>query len=99
MVDDKLKIRLDLTGCSLPPIEVNREDEYYYRLAAKEIPKVLARYKEVYNELTDKEHYYMALIHFAANMFCQIDRNETKPFIDEMNKASSLIEQRLKAGK
>lgn len=95
MDDDKLKINLDLAGCRLPSIVIRREDEYYYRQAAKAIPRILARYRETYKDLSDKEHYYMAMLHFAANMFYQMDRNDTAPFTDEMTAASDLISQRL----
>lgn len=95
MDEDKLKINLNIVGCALPSIEIDRQDEYFYRQAAKAIPSILAYYKEAYKGLSEQEHYYMALVHFAANMYCQIDRNETKPFVDEMRRLTALIEDRL----
>ena len=95
MDEDKLKINLNIVGCALPSIVIDRQDEYFYRQAAKAIPSVLAYYKEAYKGLSEQEHYYMALVHFAANMFCQLDNNETEPLVAQMKEAVRLIEEKL----
>lgn len=95
MDDDKLKITLRQLGISLPPLTIKREDEIYYRQAEKAIPRILANYKEAYTELTDEQHLYMTLVHFAANMFCQLDNNETEPLVAQVKEAVRLIEEKL----
>lgn len=92
MDKDKLRINLDISSCLLPTLEIKREDEYYYRLAAKEIPKILAKYQEKYKTLSEKEHYHMAMLHFAANMFYQMEKNDTRPYEEEIKKAIKQIE-------
>lgn len=95
MNNDKLKIRLGISTCPLPVLEIDREDEPYYRMAAEAIPKILAKYQEKYKELPRDAHYHMAMAHFAANMFYLMDRNETEPFKSSIEEAIKDIENTL----
>lgn len=92
MNNDKLKIRLGLSTCPLPVLEIDRDDERYYRLAAEAIPKILAKYQEKYKELSKDAHYHMAMVHFAANMFSLMDKNETEPYIKTIEEAIEKME-------
>lgn len=95
MDNDKLKIRLGLPTCPLPVLEIEREDEPYYRMASKAVPMILARYQEQYKDLPKEAHYHMAMIHFAANMFFLKDKNETGPYKEDIQEAIRKIEKAL----
>lgn len=93
MNNDKLKIRLGLSTCPLPVLEIDRGDERYYRLAAEAVPKILAKYQERYKELSKDVHYNMAMVHFAANMFYFMEKNEAGPYRETVEEAIKKIER------
>lgn len=96
MDKNKMKITLDIPNCNLPKLEIEREDEYYYRQAAKEVQRVLAIYQMRYRDFNEEVHYYMALVHFATHMYRLKGMNETKPFADEMAESIKQMEALLK---
>lgn len=92
MNNDKLKIRLGLSTCPLPVLEIDREDERYYRLAAEAVPKFLAKYQEKYKDLPKDAHYHMAMVHFAANMFYLMEKNEVESYRATVEEAIKKME-------
>ena len=76
--NNKLHIRLHVYDMELP-VTIVREEEEFYRNAAKLI--------------SDKELLYMALIDIALRYVKNKDRNDTSPYDDILAKITSEIEE------
>lgn len=94
--NDKLKIKLRMTSCVLPPLVIEMKDERYYRLAAEEVPKILATYQEKYKELSKDVHYHMTMVHFAANMFYLMEHNDSEELRKGIRELTNMVEETLK---
>ncbi|WP_314696832.1 cell division protein ZapA [uncultured Prevotella sp.] len=96
MADDKLNIRLHVYDAELP-VKVPREDEEYYRSAAKLVTDTINVYSTRFKgKKGDKEILYMAMIDIALRYKKEGVRNDTAPFNDILNKLTSEIEDALK---
>ena len=83
MADDKLHIRLHVYDAELS-VNVPREDEEYYRSAAKLITDTINTYSTLFKgKKGDKNIIYMAML-------------DTAPFNDILSKLTSEIEDALK---
>lgn len=93
---EKLHIRLHIYDTDMPVI-IDRENEFTYREAAKDINEAINAYSEVFKgKKSDKEILYMALIDIAYNYELQKSRNDTAPVNDILSKITSEIEEALK---
>lgn len=91
----KLHIRLHVYDTDIP-VNVNREDEYYYREAAKLITSTVNTYSEVYKgRKADKEIMYMAMIDIALRYQKEIGRNDTSEYDNILAKLTGEIEEAL----
>lgn len=92
MADDKLRIRLHVYNTELT-VNVPREDEEYYRSAAKLITDTINTYSTLFK---GKDIIYMAMLDIALRYKKEGVRNDTAPFNDILGKLTSEIEDALK---
>ena len=96
MAEEKLHIRLHVYDTEIS-VNVLREDEEYYRKAAKLITDTVNTYASVFKgRKGDKDLLYMALIDIALRYEKESRRNDTVPFTDILGKLTSEIEDTLK---
>ena len=96
MADDKLRIRLHVYNTELT-VNVPREDEEYYRSAAKLITDTINTYSTLFKgKKEDKDIIYMAMLDIALRSKKEGVRNDTAPFNDILGKLTSEIEDALK---
>ena len=93
MADDKLHIRLHVYDAELS-VNVPREDEEFYRSAAKLVTDTINTYSTRFKG--DKDILYMAMIDIALRYKKEGVRNDTAPFTDILGKLTSEIEDALK---
>ena len=94
--NNKLHIKLHVYDTDIS-VNVLRDDEAYYRRAAKLITDTVNTYAAVFKgRKTDKELLYMALIDIALRFEKESGRNETAPYSDILGKLTSEIEEALK---
>lgn len=88
--NEKLNIRLHVYDTDIP-VKVNREDEMYYRNAAKLISSTVSRYAERYKtKKSEKEILYMAMIDISLRYEKEKGNNDTSEYD---NILSSLIKE------
>ena len=93
--NDKLNIRLHIYDTDMPVV-IDRQYEFTYREAAKDINDAINAYSEVFKgKKSDKEILYMALIDIAYNYEIEKSRNDTKPVNDILSKITTEIEEAL----
>jgi cell division protein ZapA len=74
---DKLRIRLHVYDTDIP-VNIRREDEFYYREAAKLISNTVNTYADRYKSRnSDKEIMYMAMIDIALRLQRQKGDSDT----------------------
>ena len=94
--NNKLHIKLHVYDTDIS-VNVLRDDETYYRRAAKLITDTVNTYAAVFKgRKTDKELLYMALIDIALRFEKESGRNDTAPYSDILGKLTSEIEEALK---
>ena len=92
---EKLKIRLHVYDTEIA-VNVVRDDEEYYRKAAKLITDTVNTYADIFKgRKSDKELLYMALIDIALRYVKDKDRNDTTPYDDILAKITSELEEAL----
>ncbi len=93
--NDILHIRLHLYDTDMN-VRVKREDEFFYREAAKLINSRVNTYAELYKgRKSDKEVLYMAMIDIALRYQKNKDSNDTSAINDILDKLTSEIEEAL----
>ena len=93
---EKLHIRLNVYDTVIS-VNINREDEEYYRKAEKLITTVVNSYASVYKgRKSEKEILYMALIDIALRYQKEAARNDTLPYSDILGQFTTEIEYALK---
>lgn len=94
--NNKLHIKLHVYDTDIS-VNVLRDDEAYYRRAAKLITDTVNTYAAVFKgRKTDKELLYMALIDIALRFEKESGCNDTAPYSDILGKLTSEIEEALK---
>jgi cell division protein ZapA len=94
---DKLHIRLHVYDRDISVI-VPRDEEEYYRNAAKLITDTVNTYAQVYKgKKSDLDLVYMALIDISLRFVKESKRNDTAPYCDILSRLTSEIEEVLKA--
>lgn len=95
MSEDKLHIRLHMYDTELS-VNVPREDEIYYRDAAKAVTEAVNTYASIYRgRKSDKEILYMSMLDIALRYKQQETNNDTGPFNDILGKLTEEIEEAL----
>ena len=96
MANDKLKIILNFDDTKLS-VTIPREDEEYYRLAAKQITSTVNTYSSIFKEQKRKEEIlYMSMLDIALRYQKENARNDTAPFNNILDQLISEIEDALK---
>ena len=94
--NSKLRIRLHVYDTDLS-VTIPREDEEYYRNAAKLITDTVNTYAKVYKDRkSDKDILYMALIDIALKHEKVSAHNDAAPLNDILVKLTSEIEEAMK---
>lgn len=88
--DDMIRIHL-LIDNERYPLFIPREEEEFYRSAAKQIDYTLNKYRKAYPEFGDDKHWAMAALELAFDNERLYDRQDTKPFTEKMK----LLEQEI----
>ena len=92
MAEDKLHIKLHVYDMDIS-VNVLREDEIYYRRAAKLIDETVNTYAKVFkNRKEIKEILYMSLIDITLRLEKESSRNDTAPFSDILGTLTKEIE-------
>lgn len=95
--NDKLHIRLHVYDTDIP-VKILREDEFFYREAAKLINSTVNTYAEIFKgRKSDKEILYMAMIDIALRFEKNKTRNDIEPYNDILAKITAEIEEALGA--
>ena len=88
----KLHIKLHVYDMEIP-VYIVREDEKFYRDAAKLITDTVNAYAQVFNgKKGDKELLYMTLIDIAFRYEKELGRNDIAPYSSILEKLTSEIE-------
>jgi cell division protein ZapA len=92
---DKINIRLHIYDTDIS-VRVLREDEHLYRKDAELINELLnAYFSNFKGTKSDKEITYFAMIDLGLRLMRQLERNDTKPYDDILNKLTAEIEDEL----
>lgn len=94
--NDKLHIRLNVYGTVLP-VNISREDEQYYRDAAKLVTNRMNSYASRYKgRKSDQEIMYMAMIDIALRYEKHRATNDTSAYDDVLSDLAREIEAALR---
>ena len=98
--EGKLNIRLHVYDEEIAMVLHNREDEEYYRAAAKLITERYSAYAQVYKgRKSDHTIALMTLIEIALRYEKELHRNDTTPYDNVLVQLTSEIEETLKSEK
>lgn len=92
---DKLHIRLHVYDTEIP-VNIKREDEFFYRQAAKLISSTVNTYSDIFkNRKSEKEILYFAMVDIALRYEKNKDNNDTGVYDDILKKLTQEIEEAL----
>lgn len=93
--NNKIPIRLNVYD-TLIRVNVLREDEPFYRNAAKAITDTVNAYSNIYRTTkSEKEILYMAMIDIALKLQMEKTHNDTAPYDDILSKITTEVEEAL----
>ncbi len=94
---EKLNIRLHVYDEDIMTVLHNREDEEYYRAAAKLITERYGAYAQVYKgRKSDHTIALMTLIEIALRYERELAKNDTVPYDNVLSQLTSELEDALK---
>ncbi len=96
MTDDKLGIQL-LLGNRTHSITVKREEEEYFRAAAKMINDKLNRYRKAYPNKDNEEYMSVVLLDIAVSLVKNKGNNDTRPYVEALEKLGEEVLDALKS--
>lgn len=92
-MEEKLRIRLHLYETDLM-VNVPREEEQYYRAAAKQVTETVNTYAKIYQgKKTHNDVMYMAMLDLALRSNKLAALNDTQPFMELITKLTQEIEE------
>ena len=92
-MEEKLRIKLHLYETDLM-VNVPREEEQYYRAAAKQVTETVNTYAKIYQgKKTHNDVMYMALLDLALRSIKLAALNDTQPFMELIAKLTQEIEE------
>lgn len=92
-MEEKLRIRLHLYETDLM-VNVPREEEQYYRAAAKQVTETVNTYAKIYQgKKTHNDVMYMAMLDLALRSNKPAALNDTQPFMELIAKLTQEIEE------
>jgi len=91
----KFRINIKIDGRSYP-LQIDREDEEKYRLAAKNINETIRKYRELFGEMDSQDILAMAAYQIALKN-AELEQRENKTlFIEELKNINDDISDFLK---
>lgn len=92
-MEEKLRIKLHLYETDLM-VNVPREEEQYYRAAAKQVTETVNTYAKIYQgKKTHNDVMYMAMLDLALRSNKLAALNDTQPFMELIAKLTQAIEE------
>lgn len=92
-MEEKLRIKLHLYEIDLM-VNVPREEEQYYRAAAKQVTETVNTYAKIYQgKKTHNDVMYMAMLDLALRSNKLAALNDTQPFMELIAKLTQEIEE------
>lgn len=92
-MEEKLRIKLHLYETDLM-VNVPREEEQYYRAAAKQVTETVNIYAKIYQgKKTHNDVMYMAMLDLALRSNKLAALNDTQPFMELIAKLTQEIEK------
>lgn len=92
-MEEKLRIKLHLYETDLM-VNVPREEEQYYRAAAKQVTETVNTYAKIYQgKKTHNDVMYMAMFDLALRSNKLAALNDTQPFMELIAKLTQEIEE------
>lgn len=92
-MEEKLRIKLHLYEADLM-VNVPREEEQYYRAAAKQVTETVNTYAKIYQgKKTHNDVMYMAMLDLALRSNKLAALNDTQPFMELIAKLTQEIEE------
>ena len=92
-MEEKLRIKLHLYETDLM-VNVPREEEQYYRAAAKQVTETVNTYAKIYQgKKTHNDVMYMAMLDLALRSNKRAALNDTQPFMELIAKLTQEIEE------
>lgn len=92
-MEEKLRIKLHLYETDLM-VNVPREEEQYYRAAAKQVTETVNTYANIYQgKKTHNDVMYMAMLDLALRSNKLAALNDTQPFMELIAKLTQEIEE------
>ncbi|MDY3267526.1 MAG: cell division protein ZapA [Phocaeicola sp.] len=90
-MDDKLKIHL-LIDNERYPLTIKRDEEFFYREAARQIDNKLNKYRRLYPSFSTVKHWTMVALELAYENAKFTDRNDTQPYLDKLKQLEEEID-------
>lgn len=92
-MEEKLRIKLHLYETDLM-VNVPREEEQYYRAAAKQVTETVNTYAKIYQgKKTHNDVMYMAMLDLALRSNKLAALNDTQPFMELIAKLTQEVEE------
>ena len=92
-MEEKLRIKLHLYETDLM-VNVPREEEQYYRAAAKQVTETVNTYAKIYQgKKTHNDVMYLAMLDLALRSNKLAALNDTQPFMELIAKLTQEIEE------
>ena len=93
-MDDSLRIHL-LIDNKRYPLHIKRDEELFYRNAAKQIDNKLNKYRSYYPDFSPARHWAMAALELAFENISMKDRNNTAPYQEKLKELTKEIEKQI----
>ena len=94
-MDDKLKIHLQIDR-ERYPLVINREEEIFYREAAKMIDNKLNKYRSLYPDFGTMKHWTMVALELAYENAKAKDAIDITPCTEKLKQLEELLDRYVK---
>ena len=78
------------------PLNIPRDQEEYYREAAKQINYKLNRYRSRFPKFDSKKHWAMTAVELAYEVVRLQDSTDVEPYKDKLKELTDLMEKYIK---
>ena len=95
MKDKAFRINIKIDGKAYP-LEINREDEERYRLAAKLVNETIAKFRDLFRDSESQDILAMSAFQIALEKTEILHRNDTSLFVEELKDLNDDIADFLK---
>lgn len=91
-MDDKLKINLQIDR-ERYPLVIKREEEIFYREAARTIDNKLNKYRNLYPDFGTAKHMTMVALELAYENSKNKEAQDTVPYMEKLKEFSDLLDE------